>query len=309
MSMSAWGRVGVSVTAVAVLAGVAGCQDGADSSSKKSKNKTTGQQGRVQTPVQAITAAFKKTEAAKSAKVRMTMSLPVTAEGGGETVMTGVMGWDPTVMDMTMSGPMFKAEPGAPEKVRMVWRDNVMYMDMGAAAAKDMDGKRWMKLDLAAAAKASGGETAAKQMTGGLDSMNQDPAQQLAVLLESPNIRRVGVQQIDGQPTEHYKGTLTFEEMLKANKSGIGAKEREELLKKMRESKIKGYDTEVWVNEDDYPVKMDLGMKTPQGRLKVTAEYYDYGAPVEVQTPPDGETVDLFAMLKDMGETPAQSQS
>ncbi|MEV8284266.1 hypothetical protein [Streptomyces niveus] len=297
MTMSAWGRVGVSLTAVAVVAGVAGCQGG-DSGSKKAGGSSV---------TEVLTAAYEKTAAAKSAKVSMTMSMPqgmAGAAGGGDMEMSGVMGWDPMMMDMTVTGSMMQAEPDAPDEIRMLWVKNAMYMDMGAEAAKDMDGKRWMKLDLAAAAEASGDPAVTKELTGGMENMNQDPAQQLALLLDSPNVKHVGSEKVDGVEARHYKGTLTVDEMLESNEGldVLSAKERKDLLATIEKSGIKGYDTEVWVNEDDYPVKMIVGMDTPQGEVKISANYSDYGAKASVETPPAADTVDLFEMLGGLGE-------
>ncbi|MFC4606450.1 hypothetical protein ACFO9E_01225 [Streptomyces maoxianensis] len=306
MSMSAWMRAGVSLTAVAVVVGVAGCQGG------DGEKKAAGTPGKTEAEsraavTQVLTAAYKKTSAAKSAKVSMTMTMPATVDGGGTMEMSGVMGWDPTVMDMTMKGSMFKADPDAPEQIRMVWLNNAMYMDMGAKAAKAskaMDGKRWMKFDLGAAAEASGDKALQKQMTGSLENMNQDPAQQLALLLESPNLKHVGAEKIDGVQAQHYEGTLTLDEMVASNKSlkTLSEKERKDLLATMKKSGIKGYDTEVWVNGDNYPVKMDIGIDSPQGMTKIVANYSDYGAKATVQAPPAGDTFDLMEMLKKVGK-------
>jgi hypothetical protein len=186
----------------------------------------------------------------------------------------------------------------------MIWQDDVMYMDMGAEAAKDMDGKRWMKLDLGAAAEASGDEELTKQMTSGLQDMNQNPAEQLAMLLESPNLKHVGSEKIDGVETEHYKGTLTVKEMMASNKSleVLEPKEREQLFENIEKSGIKGYDTEVWVNEDDMPVRMDVVMESPEGDVDMSMKLSDYGAKAEVELPPAGETFDLMEMLMELGE-------
>ncbi|MFD5116289.1 hypothetical protein ACFVWX_21605 [Streptomyces sp. NPDC058220] len=312
MSMSVWRRGGVALTAVAVIAGVAGCQsDGGtkDGAKDGAPAKTASRPGATEV----ITAAYKKTAAAKSAKVRMTMSMPVSAGAGGDMEMSGVMGWDPTVMDMTVSGSAMGDEPGAPDKIRMVWLDNAMYMDMGGSptVVKDMDGKRWMKLDLAAAAEASGEKAASKALTGGLENMNQDPAQQLALLLDSPNLKHLGTEKVDGVQAEHYKGTLTVDEMMKSNASldVLSDKERKDLLDTMKKSGMKAYETEVWVNEDDYPVKMDVAMDTAEGAIKITANYSDYGAKSQVQAPPADETVDLFKMLSELGAGSGSSGS
>lgn len=305
--MSAWKRAGVSLTAVAVVAGVAGCQDGDESGSGK-KKAAEAPKSQVQTQgeiTEVIQAAYRKTSEAKSAKVRMTMSMPVGAGSGGEgTVeLSGVQGWDPAVMDVTMKGSALSAgDPDAPSQVRMVLVDNAMYMDMGAKQAAEMDGKRWMKLDFKAAAEIAGSEAMKKQMTGSLENMNQDPAQQLALLLDSPNLKHIGPEKVDGAPAQHYKGTLTFEEMADANKSleVLSEKERKELVANVKKAGIKGYDTELWVNEDNFPVKMVIGIKTPQGTVDMTAHYSDYGAKATVQAPPAKDTFDLFTMLKEL---------
>ncbi|GAA2566906.1 MULTISPECIES: hypothetical protein [Streptomyces] len=306
MGMSAWKRAGVSLTAVAVVAGVAGCQDGDGGGKKKAADSS---ESRVQTQnemTEVLQAAFKNTSEAKSSKVRMTMSMPAGMEGGGTMELSGVQGWDPAVMDVTMKGSALTAgDPDAPEQVRMIMLDNAMYMDMGEKQAAEMDGKRWMKMDFAAIAEASGDAEMQKQMTGGLENMNQDPAQQLALLLESPNLKHVGPEKVDGVQTQHYKGTLSFEEMLDANKSADGLlskKEREDLIANVEKAGLKGYDTQVWVNEDNYPVKMVVGMKMPQGTMNMTAHYSDYGAEADVQAPPAGETFDLMEMLKGLEE-------
>lgn len=259
-------------------------------------------QGADRSAAQVLTAAYEKTAEAKSAKVTMTMSMPAAMKAGGDMKMSGTMGWDPTVMDLTMEGSALAADPDAPDKVRMIMRDNVMYMDMGEKMSSEMDGKRWMKLDLNAMAKATGDAALSKQMTSGLENMNQDPTKQLAMLLDSPSLKHVGSEKIGGVEAQHYKGTLTVKEMLDSNGSldVLDAKERDELLKQVEKSGIKGYDTDVWVNDDDLPVRMDVGMDTPQGAVDISMTLSDYGAKAEVETPPAAETFDLMEMFKDL---------
>ncbi|MFD0370524.1 hypothetical protein [Streptomyces sp. NPDC127114] len=305
MSMSAWKRAGVALTATAVVTGVAGCQDGDARSAAEAPAKAAAQG--LEDVTKALTAAFEKTSAARSAKVSMTMSMEGVGAQSGTVTMTGVQGWDPAALDITMKGSLLGGgKPGAPEQVRMVMRDNVMYMDLGAEAAAKMDGKRWMKIDMKAAADAGGDKNLRKQMTGGLENMNQDPAQQLALLLDSPNLKHVGAEKVNGMETQHYKGTLTFEQMLKANKSSklLSKEQYDELVANVRKTGLKGYDTEVWVTEDGYPARMDVGMTMAQGTVHMRADYTDYGAArAAVRVPPAEDTVDLFAMLQEAGRT------
>ncbi|MGJ5759296.1 hypothetical protein [Streptomyces galbus] len=284
-----------SAGAVLLLTGAVACQGGGSDG-----------QGAQRSAAQVLTAAFEKTTEAKSARVTMTMSTPDTMKDGGDMTASGVIGWDPAVMDLTMKGSALAAEPDAPEKVRMIWRDNVMYMDMGEAAAREAElgGKRWMKMDLGALAKEAGGDALGRKMSGGLADMNQDPAQQLAMLLDSPNLKHLGSEKIAGQRAEHYKGTLTVQEMLDSNDSLdlLGPAERRKLLGSIEKSGIKGYDTEVWVNEDDLPVRMDVAMDTPEGTVEMSMTYADYGAKAEVTVPPAAQTFDFLEMFRDLGE-------
>lgn len=313
MGMSAWKRAGVCMAAMTVVAGVAGCQagDGDGEAEGKAAEPKVLSRGEA---TEVLQAAFKKTTEAKSAKVRMTMSMPASMQGMGDMVgmagdgtmeMTGVQGWDPAVMDMTIKGSgLGGGDPDAPSETRLIMVDDVMYADMGAEQAAEMDGKRWMKLDFQAIAEEAGSKELQKQVTGSLESMNQDPAQQLALLLESPNLKHVGPQKVDGVQAQHYKGTLTFEEIIKGNESldFLSEEERMELIANAEKSGVKGYDTEVWVNEDDYPVKMVLGMESDEGTAEITTHYSDYGAQAEVEAPPARDTVDLFEMLQGLEE-------
>ncbi|MEU6395163.1 hypothetical protein [Streptomyces sp. NPDC046939] len=292
--------IGAAAVTALICTGAAAC--GSDDSGKG--GAATKAQSHSEA-TQALTAAYKKTADAKSAKVEMVMKTPAAMGAGGGTMkMTGTMGWDPTVMDMTMSGSAFTAgDADMPKNIRLVWQNNVMYMDMGAKAAADMDGKRWMKMDLGAVAKSSGNEALSRQMTGSLESANQDPAQQIAVLLDSPNLKHLGSAQIDGVQTQHYKGKLTVDEMMAKNDSlkVLDKADRDELLKSVKKAGIKDYDTELWVNEDDLPVRLDVTMDSAQGAVEISEKFSDYGAAVQVQTPPANETFDFMEMLKKLG--------
>ncbi len=230
----------------------------------------------------------------------MTMSTPAAIKNGNNAKVSGVMGWNPTVMDVTVEDGATGAGTGQGDKSHMIWVDNVMYTE---GKPEDLGGKKWAKVDLMAAAKEAGaGAQALKQMTAGLEDMNQDPAQQLAILLNSPDIEHAGSGDIGGVRAEHYKGSLPVEAALKSNKSveALTSQQREKLLANVKKSGIKSYDYDVWVNSDDYPVKMGVRMNTPQGAIDLAVNYSDYGAKAAVEAPPAGETADLIKMLKEM---------
>lgn len=296
--MSAARRASAGLAAAAVVVGLAGCQGG--------DTGAGGKAGALQTRSEAvrfIRAAFTKTTEARSAKVRMTVTTPPGMADSGTVQVSGVQGWDPAAMDMVVRGSaLTDSAPDAPSQVHMVLVDDSMYMDMGAEQAATMGGKHWVKLDFKAAAAASGSAEMQKQMMAGLENMNQDPSEQLALLLESPSLKHLGAEQIGGVRAEHYKGTLTFEEMLGADKaaSSLSEKQRADVIARTKKLGIKGYDTEFWVNSDHYPVRMAVGMTMSQGTVKIRSDYSDYGAATTVKAPPAKDTVDLFKTLKNM---------
>ncbi|MEU3446903.1 hypothetical protein AB0H29_06695 [Streptomyces thermolilacinus] len=314
MKVSVRRRLGVSTVAVAVLAALAGCQSGDGKSEGQDDRKKAADAPAAEpqwsSALQVIQTAYEKTAAAKSAKVRMTMTVPAGAAGAageaGTMEMNGVLGWEPGVMDITMKGSsMLGAQGDGPDSMRMIMVDEIMYMHMGEKAPADLDGKEWLKLDFKELAAKSGDAKVQKQLTGGLDNMNQDPAKQLALLLDSPNLKHIGPEKIDGVEAQHYKGSLTVEEMLAANKSlsVLSQKERDEMVAKMKEGGLTAYDTEVWVNKDGYPVKMDVGMQTPAGKIQMSATYSDYGTKAAVQAPPPAKTFDFMEMMEKLSES------
>ncbi|MEU8543414.1 hypothetical protein AB0C52_26070 [Streptomyces sp. NPDC048717] len=312
MTVSGWKRAGVALTAAAVVTGLAGCEDGDAKSAGQSAGKAVGKSANDVTA--AITAAFEKTSKAKAAKFTMTMEMSGTGATDGTTTMSGVQGWDPTVMDVTMEGGMLAGAragaDGVPGKIRMIMRDNVMYTEMGADMAKKFDGKSWMKMDFDALAKESG-DPSLKAMTANMSGSNQDPAQQLAILLQARGIKHIGPEKIKGTDTEHYKGTVSVDDMMKADKNlgAVPEKDREAIVETMKTAGLKSYDTELWVDKDGYPAKMVVGMKMARGSVKVTAFYSDYGTKAEVTPPPAGKTLDLQEMMKKMMESAADADA
>ncbi|MEV4440876.1 hypothetical protein AB0K09_18030 [Streptomyces sp. NPDC049577] len=310
MSTSALRRIGVTLSAAAVLAGAVGCTA---ESGRKGDAKGTAGAGRPaadRTPVQALQAAYRKTSAAKSAKVHMKMAVPAVRAGVDTVDVKGVVGWDPTLMDITMDTPgLPDLGPGYSSAIRTLWVGKDMYMQISdwmlQDAPAEMRAKKWVKIDLEAAAKETGNPLLQRQMTAGLNE-NQDPSRQTALLLDSPNLKRVGEEQVNGGQAQHYKGALTVEEMLKGNRSAgvMTAGDREKLVESAKKAGIKGYDIDLWVNRDDLPTRMVVGVDSARGSTKVTADYTDYGAKAQVQAPPTGETVDLVQLLKDEGGLP-----
>jgi hypothetical protein len=148
-------------------------------------------------------------------------------------------------------------------------------------------------------AEETGDEELTDTMSYGLDAANQDPARQVALLLESPDIDLVGKETLDGEPVDHYEGTITVEDALA---SGGGAdllteEQRQEVTDAMREQGIDSYDIDVWVDENDFPVRIRQSYDTGLGPVESEMTYSNLGADVSVAAPPDGSVVDFMDLL------------
>ncbi|MBB1243870.1 hypothetical protein GL263_09910 [Streptomyces durbertensis] len=301
---AAFGAAGLATALLLTACG--GDDKAADKPAEKSGDKAaaSGASGEVAQVMQAVA---KKTTDAGSAKVSMTMKMPGAM--GGSMEMSGVMGWGPLAMDLTMKPDEQSraADPDMPETSRMLWVDNALYIKLDESAADDMDGKSWMKLDMNAALE--GADASQRQSaSNGLDNMNnQDPAKQVALLLSSPNVKYVGEEKVDGVTAQRYKGTLTVDEAMEANDSleFLDKTEREQLVENMKQSGIKDYKIDVWVNKDDLPVRIDTRTNTPQGPVEVSQRLSDYGTTVGVKAPPADEVFDFLEMMKELEEAGA----
>ncbi|GAA2451052.1 hypothetical protein [Streptomyces macrosporus] len=276
------------VTAVA-LSGCSGDGGGNDGAA--------GDRGRPSAVFQAIRTAVEKTGEARTAEVELTVSMPGVT--GGETRMSGVLGWEPAVMDVTVTGGALGPGKG-PDRTRMLLVDEVMYVHLGEEAGETFGVGPWVKTDFRAMAEKTGAEWPAESSVNGLLGMGRSPAHQMALLLDSPDIERIGEETVDGVVTEHYGGTLTMEEALEADSSSgrLASEEREEMLDAMEKAGVEGFDIEVWVDERDRPVRIDMEMDGPEGTIAVSQTYDDYGVPVSVEAPPADETTDLVEVFE-----------
>lgn len=295
--MRSWALGAVSLSMAASLAACTG-DDGGKPEGKAKDSKATSQQ--AASPLHVMTAAAKKTDDAQSAKFTMT----VTAAGQpGKLSAEGAMTWGDTVaMDMTMSGVGTMAG-GSGGEFRMIRIGTTMYMDMGSENAMP-DGRHWMKMDIEATAGASGDKALQEKLTSQMQQARQSPAEQMNMMLASPKIHLVGKEKTDGVAARHYRGSMTLDEILDAQKGKkqLDATERQKLVDSMKKQGVDGADIDVWINGEDLPVRIDVAMDGKQGTTELSEHLSDYGADVSPKAPPADETFDMAKMLAEMGK-------
>ncbi|MGX7675302.1 LppX_LprAFG lipoprotein [Plantactinospora sp. DSM 117369] len=214
-------------------------------------------------------------------KTDSTDSVTMTMEGtaAGEKIkMRGALDLrDPVKAEMTMEGP-----DGAPTTIRMIGA--VVYVEVPEADRADMDGKRWFKMDLGAAAAQAG-----MDFTKQLDDV--DPTKQVKTLLATEGTTVVGEETVNGVATVHYTVTAPVTTYL----GQIDADTRKTVEQELAKNGVKEIKIDLWVDEQYLPRRAHMVMGT-MSDIKI--DYTDYGKPVNIETPAASETADFAEMLK-----------
>ncbi|TDC31108.1 LppX_LprAFG lipoprotein [Micromonospora sp. 15K316] len=215
-------------------------------------------------------------------------SVAVTMEGtaaGQKLSGKGVLDLgDPFKAQIEAAGP-----DGTPMTMRMI--GTAIYVEIPEAERASADGKRWMKLDLAAAG-APAGMDFSKQFE------DVDPTKQVKTLLATEGVKVVGEETINGTRTVHYTVTAPVATYL----GQVDAKVRPQVEEQLAKQGVKDVTVDVWVDEQYRPRRVHSVMGTMSD---LTVDYTDYGKAVNIETPPPAETADLAEMLKGLGELTA----
>lgn len=180
-------------------------------------------------------------------------------------------------------------------RIEAVFLDPVIYMHMPFLAGKLPQGKTWIKLDTAKAAKALGGS-----MPQALSFGQTDPTQFLQYLrASSGEVRRAGTQQLDGVRTTRYVATLQLSRVLEQLPAADRAAEQTLLQHAGVEGEIP---VEVWVDTQGRVrrvlMSIDVSGAGPASdSLTVTVNFTSYGPVPAISPPPAGEVADLTSML------------
>ncbi|MDG4808257.1 hypothetical protein O7634_16005 [Micromonospora sp. WMMD1120] len=221
--------------------------------------------------------SLQKTAEATDKSDSVTVSMSGTA-GGEKVEMRGVLDLgEPVKAEMTTKDPN-----GDATVVRMIGA--VIYVEIAEKDRAEMDGKRWMKMDLSEAGKQSGTNL-------GKQFEDVDPTKQVKTLLATEGTKVVGQETVNGAATVHYTVTSPIATYLQQ----VDEKLRAGVQQQMTKMGVKEITTDLWVDEQYRPRRAAMKMG-PLGDLVM--DYTDYGKPVTIETPPTAETLDFAEMLK-----------
>jgi hypothetical protein len=168
----------------------------------------------------------------------------------------------------------------------------VVYIRAPALSRRLSGGKKWLKLDVEQLAKHQGVDL------GELQQLTQnDPAQMLDYLeAVSGKIEEVGREDVRGVATTHYRAKVDLDKVAdqapanarKAVRASIASLER---------ALGTEVPVDVWVDSQNLVRRLSEHLTTARGKVDFTVDFFDFGTPVTVTTPPASETIDLGRVL------------
>jgi hypothetical protein len=182
-------------------------------------------------------------EDVKERKARVTAELPAQVPGGGE-------------MEAIADG-------------------DVMYM-RGPFMESALQGKHWMKLDLARTYKTLGADAPPLWQAG------QGTAKELEALAEvSDGVTDEGREVVRGVEATHYSAVVDFDKL---------PGEKTQQLAKLSGASIA--DTDVWIDDSERIRRVEWAQGVGRVKMTMIMEYVRFGVPVDIDVPDDGDVFD-----------------
>lgn len=239
-------------------------------------------------PLEIVRASSAKTTAADSAKVSIAIDTTLGAE---KSRFTGEGAFDFAARTGMLTLDLGSLLAGTTLEARLI--GDLAYVGVPPVAAGLLGGKKFLRIDLAAL----GAQNAAFQGLAG----STDPTSGVVALRGAKDVTKVGAEDVRGEATTHYRGTLDLG-VAKAEASGDAAASIDE-LKTLLSSEEVPFD--VWIDGDGRvrrtSMSVDLAASAQTQnkpvQTKVVTELYDFGTEVSVTAPPDAEVADGNSFL------------
>ena len=252
-------------------------------------------------PIAVLTAAPEATVEEETARVAFTIDMSIA---GKDLTMEaeGIYDFDQQRMSMEMDmGEVFE-QAGAPAgldgAMEIVGDGTTMYMRMPMLSALGMPGvdeDTWLRIDLEDAAAQTGLDLG--QLTG--SGMN-DPRQGLAMLTGAADVREVGRDEVRGEGTTHYQGTVDFEKAAR-EQGGIVDEEAFQRFLDMYGDTV--LDVDAWIDDEGRARRVDFEMPLPamagSGDATISMEFFDFGVDADIAIPEDA--IDAADVMPGMG--------
>jgi hypothetical protein len=232
------------------------------------------------------------TKTAKSESSRVAFSATVSIEGVGGMAFSGAGVFDGRTrsgaMNMRFQRPQdAQAQLGAGHPTMQMIMDgrNGLVVYMRSPLFARVAGDRWIKVDLAKAAKEEG-----LDLQTVMSSTQADPTQTLAMLSASTDAHPVSYDRVRGVFTTHYTFRVDLARLAKQHKE---LRKTFDNLRKL--TGVSSFPAEAWLDQSGRVrrLKLDMSYNTPTGgamTMSITEDLYAFGIKVNVP-PPDASQV------------------
>lgn len=291
-------RTTLAIAVTAALTGVAACGAGGTSGDPGKEGRAAGQGVAHVSPLAALRLAAASTDKADSARVDMTVSMGSLMSMKG----SGAFAWGKAVsgaMTLTYTGGTVADAMRATgtTSMRARYLSDAYYARMSDQFARQAGGKHWIRYGYDDMARLGGGSGAYMK-----DQMqNNTPNQSVKLLLASGDVKKAGEEQVLGQHTTHYHGTVNVADLAARTSRTLSASQLADIKKQLSRTGITTETVDLWVNDENLLVKKSETADTRNGTLTTTASYRDYGVEVSVMAPPKRDTVDIKALAASQG--------
>lgn len=315
-------RVLMVVAILAVTAGACGSSEDEGSSGQKPEPEAanaaaeSGAQAAAKpekpTAVETVRVAYRETTAEQTAKTTFeattTGPLVDPGNGGQAAPMTMTMTGE-GVVDFSGAASSLTMEMAGMGNIEMRQIENTAYVKLPEEFLAQMPGaKPWMRVDLDAIYRQQYGASLG-QMQGGAA---QDPTRQLEYLRGvSDSVEKVGTEEVRGVWTTHYRAVVDLGKEAAQQDPKI-QRAYDDLIEQLGTSKLP---VEVWLDDQERVRRFATDVTVPDGtgspdtpenaevRTQMAIDYYGFGTAVDVQAPPQGQTMDGSQLIS--AQTPA----
>jgi LppX_LprAFG lipoprotein len=269
-----------------VLAGCGG--DGGSTAQAPTETEASSTAPSSSSAQEAVLQAGSKTQAAESVRISFIGTIsggPASGTIEGEGAFSGRQGR----MTMDLSGLSGGAAIGG--EIEMVFDELAFYMKFPAAMMQEIPGgKEWVKFDLSKLGEQEGFDLQQMMQLSGTD-----PSQSLDLLLAAgTDFREVGEEEVRGVSTTHYEGTVDLEKVAEQ----VPEEARESYRRLLELSGQTEVPMEVWIDDEGLTRRIAYEQSLADGStMALTQEYYDFGADVDVEPPPDDEVLDITDLM------------
>lgn len=274
-------RLAIGLACLLALALASGC--GGSSEQASFDTSTPGD-----APGQAVLQAGQKTQALRSARISFTAEITGGLTSGtvtGDGALSGGRGR----MSMDLSGITNGRVVG---RMDMVFDGPLLYVKPPQEIAQSLPlARSWVKLDLARLGEQQGVDFAQlfRQLSG------VDPTKSLDLLRASgTDFQRVGEEEVRGDETTHYRGTVDLDKVAQELGGELGASYRR-IIELGAASRVP---VDVWIDGRGLIRRLRYEQTLPGGSsTQLTEEFYDFGADVEIELPAANEVVDFTELM------------